>query len=211
MYNKDRAKQYRERNREKQRQYEKNWKIKNKDKVKERDKKYRENNKEKFIEISRKSRNKNKTKINEKGKEYYKKNIIKIKIIRFLNRKLKPPKRINLSINNYKVKRIIQKKIYAFLLRGNTNMNIGFTEDDLFNKIKENPKCYLTGRDIDVSKPSQWSLDHIIPVSKGGVNSLENCGITCKEANHAKNNLLLNEFIKLCHDVVKQYPTCPTT
>jgi 5-methylcytosine-specific restriction endonuclease McrA len=64
-------------------------------------------------------------------------------------------------------------------------------------------KCYLTGRDLDFSDTQSYHLDHIIPRSKGGSLTLDNCGLTCSQANYAKGNMMLEEFFKLCIDVVK--------
>ena len=76
------------------------------------------------------------------------------------------------------------------------------TIEDVLNKIGENPKCYLTGREIDIFKTSDYHLDHIHPVKKGGDSSLENLEIACKDANFAKRDLLLEDFIQLCQDVL---------
>ena len=48
---------------------------------------------------------------------------------------------------------------------------------NLEKKIGEKPICYLTGIPIDINKPNEYSLDHIIPMSRGGKNTLENCGL----------------------------------
>ena len=77
-----------------------------------------------------------------------------------------------------------------------------FKVKDLLEKIGENPICYLTGRPINLLDGQSYHLDHIIPKSKGGNNSLENCNIACKEANQAKSNLSQEEFYLLCLDVV---------
>lgn len=74
--------------------------------------------------------------------------------------------------------------------------------NNIKEKIGKNPKCYLTGRPIDLSKARTYHFDHIIPVSKGGDNSIENFGIATKEANQAKSDLFLEDFIKLCIDVL---------
>lgn len=71
-----------------------------------------------------------------------------------------------------------------------------------YKMIEDKPICYLTGRSIDLSMPSTYSLDHIIPVSKGGKNDLSNCGLVSRKANMAKTDMSLSEFISLCQDVV---------
>jgi len=79
-----------------------------------------------------------------------------------------------------------------------------FKAKDLLAKIGDNPICYLTGRPIDLSDGRSYHLDHIVPISKGGDNTLDNCNIACKEANQAKHNLSKDEFIKLCQEVLKK-------
>lgn len=71
--------------------------------------------------------------------------------------------------------------------------------------LEKHPFCYLTGRPIDLMAPSTWHCDHIVPVSKGGDNSLDNLGLTCKEANLAKANLSLEDFLSLCIEVLKHH------
>ena len=79
---------------------------------------------------------------------------------------------------------------------------MSFTVEDLLSKIGDDPVCALTGRPIDLLKSRTYQLDHIIPKSKGGDNSLENCQLACKDANQAKHDLTLNDFISLCREVV---------
>lgn len=77
-----------------------------------------------------------------------------------------------------------------------------FTSDDILNMYNINPICSLTGRPINLEDTRSWELDHIIPASKGGPDTLENCQITCREVNFAKGNLSMEEFISLCKDVL---------
>jgi len=81
---------------------------------------------------------------------------------------------------------------------------IPFTLKELKNKIGNSPKCYITGEIIDLSNPDEYSLDHIIPVSKGGKSSLDNLGIIKSDINQAKYNLTPEEFKLLCKRVLKQ-------
>lgn len=114
--------------------------------------------------------------------------------------------------NRQVVKNKIIKKLDAFFRdnvhgfkRGkSTNKTTGrFHYASAYKKIMENPFCYLSGREIDFEKTKSYHLDHIIAVSKGGKNDLKNMGLSCKEANIAKNDLSLDEFIQLCIDVCK--------
>lgn len=77
-----------------------------------------------------------------------------------------------------------------------------FTVDQLIEKIGENPICYLTGVPIDLNKSRSYHLDHIVPKSRGGDDSLDNCQIACRIANQAKGDMLLEEFIDLCKKVI---------
>lgn len=84
-------------------------------------------------------------------------------------------------------------------------MEKNFTIDELREHIGDNPSCYLTGRQIDLSDTKSFALDHFIPVSKGGKNELSNLRISCTQANHAKSDMLHEEFIQLCREVIKKH------
>lgn len=95
---------------------------------------------------------------------------------------------------------------YKDFQRGNEKsrkIENSFTTQDVKNKIGDNPICYLTGRKINLAEPKAYNLDHFIPVAKGGTNSIENLRISCKEANMAKSDLFLEEFLLLCKEVLE--------
>lgn len=73
---------------------------------------------------------------------------------------------------------------------------------DLYEELVKDPYCYLTGQLIDLTKPSEYQLDHIIPISKNGTSTLDNMGLTIKAANQAKSGLTLEQFFDLCADVI---------
>lgn len=75
--------------------------------------------------------------------------------------------------------------------------------EDYYKKIIENPYCYLTGKRIDLNDSRSYHLDHIIPRSKGGDNSIKNMGLALKEANQAKSDMTKEEFLELCKSVIK--------
>ena len=75
-----------------------------------------------------------------------------------------------------------------------------YEEDIKF--LKGNPYCYITGEKIDLNKTETYSLDHIIPISRGGKRDIENMGLTTRMVNQAKNAMLPEEFIDLCKKVL---------
>ena len=118
------------------------------------------------------------------------------------------------KMNDFKYKKskhAAQFKVLGFLkrIKGCTAPFIeekNFTLGDVLLKIGTEPKCFLTGKSIDINDSSSYSFDHLTPVSKGGLNTLDNLVITSRIANQAKYNLPLDEFIKLCRDVVNNFP-----
>jgi len=121
--------------------------------------------------------------------------------------------KINRAKNTSKDIRILHDKLkqnknpifykrYNALKKG-TKLIDNWTVKDLLNKIGHNPKCYLSGRLIDLEESSTYHLDHIIPVSKGGSNELDNINITVKEANLCKSNLTVEELLLLCKDILE--------
>jgi len=86
----------------------------------------------------------------------------------------------------------LEKKIRIFCNRGE-NESLPFTKEELL-AIRE-PRDYLTGEWIDITKPETYHLDHRIPVSKGGLSTLENCYFLTSQSNMAKGDNLEDEFL----------------
>lgn len=63
--------------------------------------------------------------------------------------------------------------------------------------------CALTGRPLT---PDNVRMDHVTPVSKGGLNSMDNVQLIVDEANSAKGSMSQEQFIRLCHDVARHNP-----
>jgi 5-methylcytosine-specific restriction endonuclease McrA len=80
--------------------------------------------------------------------------------------------------------------------------NIKFKWKDVIEKHGWETNCYLTGRKIDLKQPLTYQFDHIVPIGRGGESCLENLGITCQEANQAKANLEIANFLALCQEIL---------
>lgn len=107
--------------------------------------------------------------------------------------------------NNVKLINKIHFKInsYNMPIKNKTYHKPTFTAQDLLDKIGDNPTCYLTGQKIDLENTRSWNLDHIIPRSKGGENTLKNANICTKQANQAKSDNSLEDFFDLCKLVLE--------
>jgi len=88
------------------------------------------------------------------------------------------------------------------------NVTSQYTCADVVDKIGAKPVCYLTGVKINIDEPTTYSLDHRVPVAHGGSNDLENLEICSMQANKAKADLTLDEFYKLCEDVLAWRKKC---
>jgi CRISPR/Cas system Type II protein with McrA/HNH and RuvC-like nuclease domain len=65
--------------------------------------------------------------------------------------------------------------------------------------MKQNYQCALTGKELT---PENCSIDHVVPLCKGGAHALENAQLVVAEGNRAKGSLTDEEFLELCSDVV---------
>lgn len=108
-----------------------------------------------------------------------------------------------------------KRKLKGFKRKGSNNshsivnnISKNYSCKDVVEKIGKNPRCYLTGKKINLEDTSAYHLDHITPTAKGGSNDLDNLNICLAEANQAKGQLTLKEFYKLCEDVLKWRGKC---
>lgn len=93
-----------------------------------------------------------------------------------------------------------KRKLYGVPKRS-TNLNL----KSLTTRIGDSPKCYITGVPININNPEEYSLDHIVPLSKGGIASLENCGLASQIANMVKSDLTYEELILMCRTILRHH------
>ena len=108
-------------------------------------------------------------------------------------------------------KKDVREKVRAFQRRQGSklvsckHMSATFTYYEMLAAYPDNARCYLTGRPVDLMNSSTYSLDHVVPATRGGTNDLSNMGIACPQANWAKSDMMVKEFVALCRDVVTHF------
>lgn len=137
-----------------------------------------------------------------RNKKYDKYSIVQKKIYKFCSIQKN-------ALLQYRKEKTI-KEILFTKIRNFGDGIMTFNAQDLLDKIGNDPICYLTGRKIDLSDPKSYHLDHMIPKSRGGDNTLENCGLACKLANLSKSQMTYEEYISLCREVISHYEIAHT-
>lgn len=75
------------------------------------------------------------------------------------------------------------------------------TGSEIFKMLeKQEYRCELTGR---VLEPATASIDHMIPLSRGGDHVKSNAQIVHGLVNRAKCTMTNDEFIRMCYEVVE--------
>lgn len=74
--------------------------------------------------------------------------------------------------------------------------------EQVLKKFGNNPHCALTGTPIKWEDINSYSLDHIIPVARGGTSTIDNCQVLLSEVNQMKNQLMKDELFALCSKIL---------
>jgi len=98
----------------------------------------------------------------------------------------------------------LRTAVSRFKLRNMAECKYYYNYKDVLEYFGHIVKCGLTGRKIDLTK-DDYHIDHIIPVSRGGTNNLDNMQFTIPEANCAKGDMLNEEFVALCKEVCENF------
>lgn len=106
------------------------------------------------------------------------------------------------AARKYRKRNPLFKKVASF--HGITKTKVpSFTYREFLEHLGNSPVCYITKAPINLDCPKTYSVDHIIPNSKGGTNSIENAGLIRWEINQMKRDKTPEELFALCKEVLE--------
>jgi hypothetical protein len=244
LYNKE----WREKNKEALRLRDKEYREKNRDRILARESQYREENRVNRNEKSKEDYKKNKETISQKRKEYYQSNKELWKKRRELNsEKIKNQRKIYYEANkekfredrrqyycNNKEKLVNASRIYRHANRGilyeknkQRRKRLSIQNDKsitsefittLFSAINSCPYC---GKEMPKNTKNTSdikTLDHLIPLNKGGLHSRQNVTVCCFSCNSKKRDFDYPEWLNRLKEpyrtkaeklYIKQYGVSP--
>lgn len=199
--NKKRLKQYREENKsvialkKKQWQQEnheelalkhKQWREENKEKISLQQKQYREENKEKTSLYQKQWREENKEVIALKAKQWHDEN----KEREILRRK---------SYMKTPIGRIIQRN--AKHKRRTITKQGDVTTAQLRKLLDNATHCFYCNNPLT---PNNVHIDHYVPLAKGGLHTITNLRVACKQCNTQKSDKTPEEFLKILSEITQR-------
>lgn len=171
------------------------WRTKNPDKVKEIQKRCRDKRKEKTRDYNKEYYANNKEREKKRVGDYFQKNkkqySDKLKERRHKNGiSKKYTSGISYTKEYKKAKRIEYKTRFKKAGRLAAETVRIIYEDNI--KKFGTLTCYLCLKTIPINEDT---LDHIIPLSKGGTNEYNNLSVSCRSCNSKKGNKLIGDFL----------------
>jgi len=202
--NHEASKSYRKNNPEKVRETKRNWAAKNKDKKAASDKKYYEKNKEHISEYQKKYRQDNYERLQEGSKKYRLENKEKKAATDRAWAQANKDK-VNENSRRYRQRHPEkQNEIHRNYNQRNPNVWRTIAQNRRTRKL-ENGLFKVTIKDMNniLTKPcaycgskKQITLDHVIPISRGGTHSIGNLLPACKSCNSKKHAKFITEWKK---------------
>ena len=138
-----------------------------------------------------------KEKAKKRVKKFREKNVLSVKIDSFKNKR-----NLRSKCKDFQT-RTLKPQLNGKRFVSTKELELKFDTNSVIKKFGDKPICYLTGRPLDYHDTSSLNFDHIVPVARGGDNSLENLGLCCPQANKAKSDMLVDEFLQLCKEVIE--------
>lgn len=177
--------QYYQANKEHLRKKQKEWDEKNPGRRKEISKKWYEDNKEKSLTRTKQWQKDNPEWANEKAAIWREKNKEKVQEI---SRIYRHSNRDKINQGNIKRRSLLESQ-------SDNSINPDFVKS-LFKKAKSCPYCGKTMVDTSDSRADTKTLDHLIPITKGGLHSQHNVVVCCYSCNCKKRDLSFSEWLE---------------
>lgn len=91
------------------------------------------------------------------------------------------------------------RKVKQSTKKWNSNIDTNFNYKTFIKEYGENPNCYISGSKISLIDSNTYSLDHIVPLSRGGSSSLRNVKPCLAIYNYMKGFFKIEDFLKYCY------------
>lgn len=196
------AKKWRENNRDKVNETKRNWAAKNKDKKAADDNRYWHRNKEKITERTKKWREENKELLAKKQKDYREKNKDKKAALdrawylankdranenarRYRNRNPEKQNQIHKDYNRR------NPEIYVTIAQ---NRRARKLQNGIFKVTKKDIKKILSQNCFYCNSSKEITLDHVVPISRGGTHGIGNLLPACRSCNSRKHTKFITEW-----------------
>jgi 5-methylcytosine-specific restriction endonuclease McrA len=190
-------KRYRESHKEEITEYHRQYRLNHKEKRTVYHKRYYQDNKAQMHEYCKKRYNDNKEKILAQQKQYY------------IRHKEKIAAQVKQYTASHRKEAYERTKRYSQTAKGQLaaraskanrrarkkNTQGSYTAQELQEQLaRQKHKCYYCKAKLG-KKRSSYHADHIVPLSRGGTNYIDNIVLTCSTCNLRKHNKLLHEWL----------------
>lgn len=200
------AREYNARTREIHSKKGKEYYRKNKEKVKERVRKYNNEHKKECLKRANEWRKNNPEKRKAALRRYYEKKLkedpeyFSRKAKYFYHKDIEKSRK---NLRDYRKKNPNLVRLWKYNRRAKckfSSIDKEHITKDFEQKInekmkKQNYKCIYCRADLK----DNYSLDHILPLSRGGTNDIDNIDVVCKSCNTSKGRRTKEEYLKILH------------